>query len=358
MFTVVERRPISEELAQAAERWITQHGLAEEVDEGWLELVCEDGEVFTADKLLLHLAVPPCEVSPGDSVDVGRTRAVAELWPDADAPPDAVPRQLALACAFEHHDDQWVGTCELPKPIRDLFTVERPDAVLAVMNATRRTLGRGAMSISGDPDGRLSFSVAMGPITAWGSTEAQVAEAFTYWLDAGPATELAAPLKGATRVVGSLGGRPDLIVANEEGVEARCVLDQDDRPAPVQLPRDYFENQAQGPVEGLRVDRQGGLGRDALVAIANLRPGDVTFAVADDASLVISGGSDDAATFTLAGPGFATLGERPNAPIVVPYEVALAVYDGAAGGTVELTVDAQWGRLHRADHGITVQWVR
>jgi hypothetical protein len=42
----------------------------------------------------------------------------------------------------------------------------------------------------------------------------------------------------------------------------------------------------------------------------------------------------------------------------VPYVVALAVYDGAAGGTVDLTVDAQWGRLYRADLGITVQWRR
>ncbi|MDQ6776289.1 MAG: hypothetical protein M3071_08755 [Actinomycetota bacterium] len=40
MFTVVERRTISDELAATAEGWLAHHGLAEEVDEGWLDLVC------------------------------------------------------------------------------------------------------------------------------------------------------------------------------------------------------------------------------------------------------------------------------------------------------------------------------
>jgi hypothetical protein len=356
MFTVVERRAISDELAQAAERWLTRNGLAQEVDASWLELVCEDGDVFTPDKLMLHLAVPPSEVSPGEAVDVGRTQTVGELWPAADAPPEAVPMQLALARTLEHRDEMWVGACELPAPVRELFTVEHPDAMLSVMNATRRTLGRGAMSVSGGPNARLSFTLVEGNIAAWGSTEAQVPEAFTYWLNAGPATALAMPLRGATRVVGSLGVRPDLIITNEQGVEARVPLDEA-RPDPVLLAEDYFEHDAQGRVEGLRIDREGGLGRDALVAIANLRPRDVTFSVADDASLVIAGGPDDD-TFKLGGPGFATLEDRRNTPIVVPYVVALAMHDGATGGTVELTVDARWGRLHRADQGITVQWTR
>ncbi|MDQ6805956.1 MAG: hypothetical protein M3065_13535 [Actinomycetota bacterium] len=95
--------------------------------------------------------------------------------------------------------------------------------------------------------------------------------------------------------------------------------------------------------------------RDALAAIANLRPGDVTFTAGEDAGLLISGGADAS---KLAGPGFATLEDRRDVPIVVPYVVALALYDGAAGGAVDLTVDAKWGRLHRADQGVTEQWPR
>jgi hypothetical protein len=399
LFTVIERRAISDELVRAADRWLARHGLTGEVDGRWLELVCEDGDVFTPEKLLLHLAVPPCAVAVGDSVEAGRTQTVGRLWPDADAPPDEVPKDLALARTFEHRDggwvDQaptdlastptgepsddlwaeevpedlasattfeqraeiWVGACELPGPVRELFTVEHPEAMLSVMNATRRTLGRGAMSISGDPSGQLWFTLVEDNIAAWGSTAAGVPEAFTCWLDAGPAIELATPLEGATRIVGSLGGRPELIIANEQGVEARCPLD-DERPAPVLLPRGYFENSAQGRAEGLRIDRQGGLGRAALAAIANLRPGEVAFALAEDAGLVICAGPDDADAFELDGPGFAPLGDRPSSPIVVPYVVALALYDGAIGGTVDLTVDARWGRLHRTDHGITVQWRR
>jgi hypothetical protein len=84
----------------------------------------------------------------------------------------------------------------------------------------------------------------------------------------------------------------------------------------------------------------------------------VTFAVDDDGGLVISGGADGDETFKLDGPGFAPVEDRRNTPIVVPYLVALAIYDGAKGGIVDLTVDAQWGRVHRADQGITVQWTR
>lgn len=395
MFTVVERRQISEELVSAAERWLTQHGLAQEVDGSWLELVCEDGEEFTPDKLMLHLAVPPCGVSPGDLLDLGRTQTVGRLWPDVDAPPDEVPKDLALARTFEHRDDglvdavpdehtsedagdiwvdevpkdltststfeyraaSWVGACELPRPVRELFTVEHPDVMLSMLNATRRTLGRGTMSISGDPEGRLSFTLIDGKIAAWGSIEARVPEAFTHWLDAGPAIELATPLQGAIRVVGSLSELPDLIVTNEKGGEGRCPVDEGAQRGAL-LPREQFESHAQDRVEGLRVDRQGGLGRDALAAIAKLRPRDVIFAVADDAALVIRASADDAEPFRLDGPGFAALGDRRDTPIVVPYVVALAIYDGAAGGTVDLTVDAQGGRLHRADQGITVQWTR
>ncbi|MDQ6805957.1 MAG: hypothetical protein M3065_13540 [Actinomycetota bacterium] len=49
MFTVVERRAISDELAEAAEYWLTHHVLDQEVDASWLELVCEDGDVFRPD---------------------------------------------------------------------------------------------------------------------------------------------------------------------------------------------------------------------------------------------------------------------------------------------------------------------
>jgi uncharacterized protein YfiM (DUF2279 family) len=357
VFTVVERRAISEELALAADRWLTQHRLDHEVDERWLELVCEDGDVFRPDNIMLHLAVAPCDVAVGDSVDPSRAQTVGRLWPDTGAPPDEVPKDLALARTFERRGEVWVGACELPGPVRELFRVEDPAAMLSVMNATRRTLNRGVMSISGDPEGRLSFTLVEGDVAAWGSTKAQVPEAFTYWLDAGPAVALAEPLRDATQAVGSLGGLSDLIVANQEGVEARCPLDED-RTAPEPLPPDYFETQAQGATEGLQIDRHGGLGREALAAIASRRPGDVTFAVDDDGSLHISGGPGDGEAFTLPGPGVAARENRRNIPIAVPYVVALAVYDGAAAGTVDLTVDAHWGRLHRADQGVTVQWRR
>jgi hypothetical protein len=356
LFTVVERRTISEELAQAADRWLARTGLPERTDETWLELVCEDGDVFRPDQVMLHLAVPPCEVSAGASVDVGRTQTVAQLWPGGEAPADAVPKHLALALTFERRDEVWVGVCELPGPVLELFTVEHPQAMLAVMNATRRTLNRGAMNISGDPGGRLAFTMVEDSLVAFGSTEAAVAEPFTYWLDGGPASVLATPLTDATRVVGSLGGLDDLIFANEQGVQARCPLNGEG-PAPEALAEDYFEKHAQGRVEGLRVDRQGGLGREALAAIANLRPGEVTFAVADDGSLVISGGRDDDAV-KIEGPGFEAMEDLGSASVVVPYPVALAIYDGAVGGTVDLTIDAQWGRLRRADQGITVEWRR
>lgn len=353
-FTVVERRPISEELALAAQRWLTHHGLDDTVDESWLELVCEDGDVFRPDSLMLHLAVPPSEVSAGDSVEVGRTQTVAQQWPEPGAPPDEVPRHLALARTLERRDDVWVGVCELPGPVRELFTVEHPDAMLSVMNATRRTLNRGVMSISGDPEGRLSFTVVEGDIAAWGSTEALVPEAFICWVDARPAVELARPLRDATRVVGSLGALSDLIISNERGGEARCPLEEDG-PVPTPLAPEHFESHGQGRVEGLRVDREGGLGRDALAAIANLRPEDVSFTLADDGSLRIGAGAGDGEAIKLEGPGFTATGSRP---IVLPYVVALALHDGAAGGPVELTVDDQWGRLHRADQGITVEWRR
>jgi hypothetical protein len=356
-FTVVERNAVSDELALAANRWLTSHGLPDEVDGSWLELVCEDGEVFRPDSVMLHLAVPPGDVAPGDAVAVGRTQTVAQLWPEAGAPVGTVQRHLALARTFEHGNDGWVGACELPGPVRELFTVEHPDAMLSLLNATRRTLNRGILSLSGDPDGGLVFTVVEGTIAAWGSTEAQVPEAFTCWLHALPAVALATALQNTTRVVGSLGGLDDLILTNEQGIEARCLL-EDEHPAPDPLPEDYFENHAQGGVEGVRIDREGGLGRDAIAAIANLRPREVTFAVTDDASLVISGGPEDDEAFKLEGPGFAALGDRRNTPIVVPYVVALAVYDGASGGTVDLTVDARWGRLYRADQGVTVQWRR
>jgi hypothetical protein len=357
MFTIVERRPISSELVQAASTWLTRHRLEEEIDEGWLELVCEDGDVFTAETVMLHLAVPPSEVAPGDEVDVGRTQTVGELWPEPGAPPGEVPRALALARTLERRDKVWVGACELPGPVRDLFTVEQPAAMLAVMNATRRTLGRGPMSISGDRDGRLTFTLVEGAVTAWGSTQAEVPEAFRYWVDSGPAMELATPLQGASEVTGSLGGLSDLIIRNDRGGEARCFLD-DDHPIPEPLPDDYFENHAQGRVEVLRIDREGGLGREALAAIAKLRPHDVTLQITDRGSLVISGDRDDAPAFELGGPGFSTLADRPATTIVVPYMVALALYDGAVGGPVDITLDARHGRLRRADLGITVEWVR
>jgi hypothetical protein len=358
VFKVVERRTISDELASASERWVTRNGLTVEVDEEWLELVCEDGDVFTPENRMLHLAVPPCEVAPGDSADLGRTQTVGEIWPDEGAPAEEVPKQLALALTFEHHDDAWIGKCALPPPIRDLFTTEDPAAMLSVLTATRRTLGAGALSISGDPGGRLSFTIVDGAIAASASTEARIPEPFTYWLGAGPAMALEAPLRDATRVEGGLGARPDLIITNDLEVEGRCLIDDDQPPPPV-LPEDHFESQPEGRVDGLRVDREGGVGREALAAIAALRPGEVTLAVADDGSLVISGGDgDDATTFTLDGPGFTALGDRRGTHIVVPYVVALAIYDGASGGAVDLTVDARWGRLHRADLGLTVEWTR
>jgi hypothetical protein len=355
MFTVVERRPISDELATAAEQWLIRNGIEEEVGADWLELVCEDGDVFRPDNIMLHLAVPLCEVAPGDSVDAGRAQTVGRVWPDEWAQVGEVPRDLVLARTFERREDLWVGACELAAPVRELFSVEDPEAMLAVMNATRRTLNRGVLSISGDPDEKLTFTVVEGDIAAWGTTRARVPEAFRYWLDGGPAMELARPLREATHVVGGLGAASDLIVTNQEGVRSRCRLEAD-RPAPEPLAEDHFERHAQGRVEGLRVDRQGGLGREALAAIANLRPREVSFAVADDGSLVIAG--DDADAFTLAGPGFATRDDRRNTPVVVPYVVALAIHDGAAGGVVDLAVDDRWGRLHRADQGVTVQWAR
>jgi hypothetical protein len=169
--------------------------------------------------------------------------------------------------------------------------------------------------------------------------------------------ELARPLRGATHAVGSLGGRPDIIITNDQGVEGRCLLD-DARPTPVPLPQDYFENHAQGRVAGLRIEREGGLGREALSAITNIRPRDVTFTVADDLSLAIGSSPADANAFALGGPGFATLEDRRNTPIVVPYVVALAIHNGATGGTVDLKVDGRRGHLHRADYGVTVQWTR
>ena len=222
----------------AADRWLTRNGLADEVDGSWLELVCEDGDVFRPDALMLHLAVPPCEVAPGESVDVGRAQTVAQLWPEAGAPPDEVPRHLALARTFERRDDGWVAASELPGPVRDLFTVEHPDEMLSVMTATRRTLNRGTLRISGDSDGRLTFTAVEGNIAAWGSTEAQVPEAFIYWLHSGPATALATPLRGATRAVGSLGPLNDLIITNQLGIDARCPLD-DEQAAPDRLPEDW-----------------------------------------------------------------------------------------------------------------------
>jgi hypothetical protein len=357
MFTIVERRPISSELAEAASIWLTRHRLEDEIDEGWLELVCEDGDVFTADTVMLHLAVPPGEVAPGEELDVGRTQTVGELWPEPGAPAGEVPRALALARTLERRDKVWFAACELPGPVRDLFTVEQPAAMLAVMNATRRTLGRGPLSISGDPDGQITFTLVDGAVTAWGSTEAEVGEAFRYWLDSGPAMELATPLQGASQVVGSLGGLSDLMLRNNLGVEARCFLDVE-QPVPEPLPEDYFENHAQGRVEALRVDRAGGLGRDALAAIANLRPHDVTLQLTEGGSLVISGRQDEAPAFELGGPGFSTLAERPGTTIVVPYMVALALYDGAVAGPVDISLDGRHGRLRRADQGITVEWVR
>ena len=356
-FTVLERWAISEELEAAGQRWLSEHGIIDEVDESWLEIVCEDGDTFTREKLLLHLAVPPCEVSPGDSIDVGRTRTVGRLWPGPGASKDEVPQDLALARTVERRDDIWVAKCELPGPVRELFTVERPAAMLSVMNATRRTLVGGAMSISGDPDGRLTFTAVADNIVVRGSTEARVPEDFTYWLDAGPAMGLAAPLEAASRVVGSLGGLSDLIIINDQGVEARCFLDGE-RPALVALAEDYFEQDAQGRVEGMRIDRQGGLGREALVAIASHRPRDVTFTLTADGGLVISGDSEGDDPFELDASGLAAFEDQPGTPIVVPYLVALAIHDGAKGGIVELTVDARWGRVHRHDQGITVEWSR
>jgi hypothetical protein len=363
-FTVVERRAISEDLTLAAQRWLTQRGLDEQVDDEWLELVCEDGDAFRPDNLMLHVAVPACEVSAGDSIEVGRTQTVAERWPEPGAPAGEVPRHLALARTIERVDDRWVGACELPGPVRELFTVERPDAMLAVMTATRRTLNRGVMSITGDPAGTLLFTVVEGDAAAWGSIEAEVPEVFTCWLDARPAVGLAGPLRDSTRVVGGLGALSDLILTNERGGEARCPLEEDG-PVPVPLAPEHFESNAQGPVERLRIDRAGGLGRDALAAIAKLQPGAVAFTVAGDGSLRIDAGVDgtggdsagdsDGETFELAGPGFTA---ADSAPIVVPYVVALSLYDGAAAAPVELTVDDRWGRLHRADHGITVEWRR
>jgi hypothetical protein len=358
LFTVVERREISSELGEAAERWLARNGIEDEVDETWLALVCEDGEDFTPEKGMLHLAVPPCEISPGDALDVSRAQTVGERWPDEGAPEGDVPRVLVLARQIERDGDNWVAACRLPPPIRDLFTVERPAAMLAVMNATRRTLGSGALSISGDPGGRLSFTLVNGGLLARGSTEAEVHEEFSYRMAAGPSQVLAGPLQDATRVVGGLGARPDLIISNDQGVEARCLLDDDDQPAPAPLPDDHFENHAHGTVEGLRVNRPGGLGREALAAIAELRPAEVTLTAGGDGSLLIGAGPDDSDPFRLDGPGIAALADRPGVPIVVPYVVALAMYDGALAGTVELDVDARWGRLRRADQGITVEWAR
>jgi hypothetical protein len=145
------------------------------------------------------------------------------------------------------------------------------------------------------------------------------------------------------------------MIRNDLGVEARCFLDEE-HPVPEALPDDYFESQAEGRAEGVRVEREAGLGRDALAAIANLRPRDVMLAVGDDGSLVISGSEEGDPTVTVNGPGFEA--DRPGTPIVVPYMVALALYDGAVRGRVDVTVDARHGRLHRADQGITVEWSR
>jgi hypothetical protein len=302
---------------------------------------------------MLHLAVPPCQVSAGDSVDVGRTQSVGELWPQVGAPPGEVPRALALALTLEQRDNVWVGACELPGPVRELFTVEDPGAMLSVMTATRRTLGRGSLAITGDPKRGLTFTLLEGTMAAWATTPATVPEAFTYWLDSGPAMGLATALEGAARVTGSLGGLSDFMIANEHGVQARCFLDEE-RPAPALLGDDYFAHGA----AGLGIERPGGLGREALAAIASLRPREVTFQLSGDGRLVISGGPEDPAPFRLDGPGFRAGGEGADLALVVPYMVALALYDGAAGGPVDLIMDAHHGRLHRADHGITVEWQR
>lgn len=358
MFTVVERRPVSEDLALASNDWLMRNRLDPEVDESWLELVCEDGEIFRPDNIMLHLAVPPCDVAPGEEVDPRLTQGLAEVYPEPGAPAETVPKFLALARTFERTDNVWVGICKLPGPTRELFTVEPTDAMLAVMNATRRTLNRGMMSISGDPRGTLTFAVVEDEMAAWGSTEAEVPEAFTYWVDAGPATALAKPLKDATRVVGGIGPLSDIIITNDQGVEGRCLFIEE-LPAPVQLAEDHFETQADGRVEGLSFDRPGGLGRDALAAIADLRPGGVvTFALSGDGSLAISGGSENGGEFVVPGPGFSAAGNGSDVSVAVPYPVALAVYDGAVGGTVDLLTDDRWGRVHRADQGITVQWRR
>ena len=346
MFTVTERRPISEELAEAADRWLYKHRLDDAVDESWLELVCEDGEEFSADKMMLHLAAPPSEVAPGDSLDVGRAQAVGESYPQPGAPVGEVPRLLALARTFERDKNGWLAVCQLPAPAHELFTVEDPGAVLAVMNATRRTLARGLFGISGDPGtGLLTFTMVEGAMVARASVAADVKEEFACWFDSGPAQELAHPFIGAGNVLGGLGDQSELIVISDKQVIGRCFPEA--APPPPEPPAIG----AAGP--RWRVDRPGGLGRDALKAIADLRPREVTLTITAGGALVISGGSED---FTLEGPGLEST--HPDVPVVLPYMMALAFYDGAVGGAVDVELDENTasGRLHRSDLDLTVEW--
>lgn len=346
MFTVVERHPITQELGEAAERWLGKHRLSAELDETWLELVCEDGEEFTPEKLMLHLAAPPADVAPGDSVDVGRTQAVGEAWPRPGAPPSEVPRLLTLARTLRRGKGGWVAACELPGPVRELFAVEDPEAALRVMNATRRTLARGLLGLSGDPRaGRLTFTMVDAHMVARAGVEGEVSEEFACWLDSGPAIQLAQPFEEASRVIGGLGEQGELIITSDRQVQARCFAEDEPHvPAPV-------EPDAGGP--RLRVDRPGGLGRDALAAIAKQRPNQVTITATADGALVISGGDDE---FMLEGAGIEST--HPGMPLAIPYMVALALHDGAGGGLVELALDAGAGsgRLHRADLDMTLEW--
>lgn len=353
MFTVLERRPISQELGTAADGWLVQHRLVDELDADWLELVCEDGEEFTTDKLLLYLAVPPCEIAVGDEIDVGRTQSVGEAWPKPGAPAGEVPRMLALARTCERAASGWTAACDLPGPIRELFTLDQPKALLELMNATRRTLGQGLLGIGGERGGKdegegggtLTVYMVDGRLVARSSIAATIDEPFVYWVDSGPGAELAVPMNTGERVTGSLGGLSDLIFVNDLGIERRCFL-AEDRPAPIPLELD-----GSGP--RVRVDREGGLGREALRAIAELRPGEVTFTAPGDGSLVISGGAEG---FTVPGPGAET--DQPGVDIAVPYLMALALYDGSAGGPVELELGAGGGRLRREDLGLIVEWRR
>ncbi|MHB1999494.1 MAG: hypothetical protein ACYCSI_04825 [Solirubrobacteraceae bacterium] len=364
---VREVRHVRADLASLANRRQQERGLVPIVDATWIELVCENDSAFLPKEQDLIIAVPPCDVAKGDLIEPCEAEHVATTLPPPPASlglglpvsPDSasVPERLTYAHRLTRAGRGWTALCTWPPVTQVLFETDGPQATVDAVNAFAKVVAPEPVRIESCGSDQMALTGMRGEVLAWSAAPVSRSVPFALAV-AATDTRGWMRFRESAKLTVARDAATGLVMSDEHGNDARCALTPPFDP-PRQLPGNYFREHARGRVEALRISKPGGLGWDALGAIAACRRfGRVTLMVDEQKRLVIAKGPNDMDPHRVEGAGVTTLDGRRNVPVEVPYTVALAIADGANNGAVEMTVDEAAGSLFREDYNILLQWPR